>query len=165
MTLRANSDHLFPLTVQMFRNRVLLVDTTWFGQKMSVCTLSKYKYSSTSQTVWLNQTTPVSVATWCLRHMTWSSWHWDCWFESRLRHGCLCSSSHHHSLVTLSSTLYRLVTERVLCNKIPKEINQVTITVGHVKCGLFWTYCIVQKEIYLLKIRWLAKVASDCKSR
>jgi len=71
MTLRANSDHLFPLTVQMFRNRELLVDTTWFGQKMSVCTLSEYKYSSTSQTVWLNQMTPVSVATWCLRHMTW----------------------------------------------------------------------------------------------
>jgi hypothetical protein len=38
---------------------------------------------------------------------------WNPGFESRLRHGCLPSSVHnHHSLVTVSSTLENLVTEK-----------------------------------------------------
>jgi hypothetical protein len=47
-----------------------------------------------------------------LRYKPWSLGRWYCGFESHLRHGRLPSSIPCHSLVTLSFTLYSLVTEK-----------------------------------------------------
>jgi acyl-CoA synthetase (AMP-forming)/AMP-acid ligase II len=54
-----------------------------------------------------------------LRRRLWSLGRGDRAFESRIRHWRLFSSSHHHSLVTLSTTLRRLVTKKASSNKLP----------------------------------------------
>jgi hypothetical protein len=53
-----------------------------------------------------------------LRCTPWLPGYWDRGFESCSRHGCL-SLSVNHSLVTLSSTLYSLVTDPAIKNKLP----------------------------------------------
>jgi hypothetical protein len=52
------------------------------------------------------------------------AWTLRPWVRIPLRHECLSSSIyHHHSPVTLSSTLYSLVTEKASQNKLATSIN------------------------------------------
>jgi hypothetical protein len=68
-----------------------------------------------------------------LKCRPWSLRHWDSQFESHLRHGCLSLSiHHHHSLVTLSSTLCSLVTEKASQNKPPSLNKSVSSPAPHV---------------------------------
>jgi hypothetical protein len=58
-----------------------------------------------------------------MRGRPWSLGRWDRGFESRLRQGCLSSSIHHHSFMTISSTLYSLVTNKASKNTVPKKLH------------------------------------------
>jgi hypothetical protein len=53
-----------------------------------------------------------------LRPTHWMLGHWDCGFESHLRHGCLSSSIHHHSLVTPNVVVECLIL-RLRVRKVP----------------------------------------------
>jgi hypothetical protein len=67
-----------------------------------------------------------------LKCRPWSLRHWDSRFESHLWHGWLSLSIHHHSLVTLSSTVYSLVTEKASQNKPPSLNKSVSSPTPHV---------------------------------
>jgi hypothetical protein len=88
-------------------------DSTWSNWFLyfQLITLKMEAVRTSETSVYFND----SQSQWLcgLRHRPWSFGRCDHGFESRLMHGCMSSSIHQHLLVTLSLTLYSLVSEKV----------------------------------------------------
>jgi hypothetical protein len=80
-----------------------------------------------------------------LRCRPWSLGRWDHGFKSCLRHRYLSSSTHHHSLVSLSSMPYGLVTEKASLNKYKRTKEQLSASRWVELCG---SACSTQVHFY-----------------